>query len=290
MSRKIGFIGAGGMLGTPVAKQLIKAGFEVQALARDPEKLKAVVPGIDVTKGDLKNQKDLDTFMQGKDIVYLNLSIKQNEKPDDWHTEKEGLELILESCKKHGVKRIAYLSSIVMFYQGIDGFNWWVFELKHRAVERIKKSGIAYTIFYPSVFMESLMNQYKMGNKMMLAGTSNSKMYWIAAEDYGRQVAAALNNEKSAKREYFIQGPEAFTVDEAVDKFISCYRKEKLSISRAPLGIIKFFGLFNQKMNYGANIITALNNYPEIFKAEESWNELGKPQMNIEQFAASVQK
>jgi uncharacterized protein YbjT (DUF2867 family) len=287
MGQKIAFIGATGMLGKPVASELLKAGFEVSALVRDPVKAKSDLPsGIELVKGDLKNAGDVDAFFKGKDFVYLSLSIKQNEPESAWHSESEGMKIILNAAKKNKIQRIGYLSSIVMFYQGMNGFNWWVFDLKHKAVQMIKQSGVPYSVFYPSNFMESLNNMYRSGNRMLLAGTSNAPMYFIAANDYGKQVAAAFKI-NSGHKEYFIQGPEAYTADDAVKEFAKYYTKEKLTISKAPLGIIKFFGLFNTRMNYGGHILEALNNYPEKFVSQNTWDELGKPHITIKQYAAT---
>jgi nucleoside-diphosphate-sugar epimerase len=284
---KIAFIGATGMLGKPVATELLNAGFEVSALVRDPERSKRVLPeGIKLVKGDLKNSSDVDDFLKGKDMVYLSLSIKQNEPKNAWHSESEGMKIILAAAKKHNIKRIGYLSSLVMFYQGMNGFKWWVFDIKHKAVEMIRQSGIPYSIFYPSNFMESLDGMYRSGNRMLLAGTSQAPMYFIAANDYGKQVAVALKN-NNGNKEYYIQGPEPFIADDAVKEFVKHYPKGKLSISKAPLGIIRFFGLFNTRMNYGGHILEALNNYPEKFMAQTTWEELGIPSTTIQKFAQS---
>ena len=70
--------------------------------------------------------------------------------------------------------------------------------------------------------------------------------------------------------------------------FKSHYKKEKLFISKAPLGMLKFFGNFSTKMNYGANILEALNNYPEKFAAEATWKELGEPEMTIKKYAEQL--
>jgi hypothetical protein len=59
-----------------------------------------------------------------------------------------------------------------------------------------------------------------------------------------------------------------------------------VAVLKVPLGMIKFMGLFAAKFNYAANIITALNNYPEKFGAEETWKELGKPETRLEKYAS----
>jgi uncharacterized protein YbjT (DUF2867 family) len=286
MTKKILVIGATGMLGKPVAKELVKAGFEVSAFVRNPEKAKDLPGGIKLIKGDVSNRNELAAAMKGMDAVYLSLSIKQDEKQSAFHSEEEGMKNIIGAAKEAGIKRIAYLSSLVMFYQGMNGFDWWVFDIKHKAVKMIKESGIAYTIFYPSNFMESLLNMYKQGKMLMLSGKSEHPMYFISAVDYGKQVAKSFSILNDENKEYTIQGKEAFTADEAVKLFRNHYKKEKLFITKAPLGMLKFLGNFNTRMSYGAHIIEALNKYPEKFGAELTWKELGEPEMSVKRFAS----
>lgn len=75
-----------------------------------------------------------------------------------------------------------------------------------------------------------------------------------------------------------MQGQEGYAADEAAQFYVKHYTKKKLGILKAPLGVLKLLRMFAPKFNYGPNIIEALNNYPEKFQAEETWNDLGKPQ------------
>ncbi|TAE18032.1 MAG: NAD(P)-dependent oxidoreductase [Bacteroidetes bacterium] len=287
MVTKILFIGATGMLGKPVLQQLVQAGFEVTALVRNAPKANLPTE-VRTIEGDLQDQASLVKALENQNAVYLNLSVKQTEGKNAFHTETDGLRNLLEAIKKSPVKRLAYLSSVVQRYQGMNNFHWWVFDVKQEALRLIKASGVPYTIFYPSNFMETLAYVYRQGNKMLLAGKSNHKMYFIAGEDYGRQVAQSFRNLPTESREYDVQGTEAFTADEAVQTFITHYPHAKLSISRAPLGMLKFAGYFSTKMNYGAHILEALNNYPEPFTSQNTWDELGKPTITLPTFAQNL--
>jgi uncharacterized protein YbjT (DUF2867 family) len=284
MVSKILFIGATGMLGKPVLRQLIEAGFQVTALVRNAEKA-GLPTEVRTIEGDLQDKTSLAKALENQDAVYLNLSVKQDEGKNAFHTETDGLRNLLEVIKQYPIQRLAYLSSVVQRYQGMNNFHWWVFEVKQQALQLIKESGVPYTIFYPSNFMETLASVYRQGNKMLLAGKSKHKMYFIAGEDYGRQVAKSFQILTTENKEYDVQGTEAFTADEAVQTFITHYPHAKLSISRAPLGVLKFAGYFSTKMNYGAHILEALNNYPEPFTAQNTWNELGKPHITLPTFA-----
>ena len=289
MNKKIAFIGVTGMLGKPVAKALHDAGFLITALVRDIESArKKVPPAIHLIPGDLKNEGDLKRLFVGKDALYLNLSIKQTEKPGDWHTELEGIRLLLPLAKAAGIKRVVYLSSLVQNYQGTDGFNWWAFEVKLAAVKMIKEFGLPYTIFYPSTFMETIIAQYKMGRLLLLSGESKYKQHFIAAQDYAKQVVKSLKILNNESKEYVVQGPEGLTSDEAVTEFKKYYSGGRLFILKASPELIKFYGSLMQKMNYGHHIIQALNNYPEKFEAENTWKELGKPAITLKEFASKV--
>jgi uncharacterized protein YbjT (DUF2867 family) len=286
MIKKIAFIGATGMIGKPVARELVNAGFTVTALVRDISKARNELPeNIRFIFGNIKYRQDLENLLGGQDALYINLNIKHTEKKSDYHTESDGLKIILEVAKKCGIKRVGFISSLVMRYQGMNKFRWWVFDVKKESIRLIKSCGIPYTIFYPTTFIENFDGVYRQGNKMLLAGRSIHKMYFISSADYAKQVARSFQILQNENKEYTIQGPEGFTADEAVAEYLKYYKKERLTISKAPLGLLKFFGLFIQKFHYGSHILEALNNYPEKFESETTWKELGTPTVTIREFA-----
>ena len=143
-------------------------------------------------------------------------------------------------------------------------------------------------IFYPSTFMESIFYQSKQGSMIALGGKSEYPLYYIAADDYARQVANSFKILTHESRDFVVQGLEAFTQDEAAKVFIQHYKKEKLRIMTAPMFIMKLMGFFNQKFDYGYHIVEALNKYPEKFEAQQTWEELGKPRITLKEFVESL--
>lgn len=281
----IAVIGATGLLGKPVTQELIRAGFQVTILARHPEAARALFPMVRIVQADLRNTDSLVAGLRGQEAVYLSLSVLQEEKETDFHTETEGLDHLLTAARQAGVQRIGYLSSIVMRYQGLNGFRWWVFDVKHDAVRKLKASGIPSLIFYPSTFMETFYQQIQ-GRWLSLAGKSEVKLGFIAAADYGRQVAAAFQRTPTGQsREYAVQGPEQLTYAEAARIFVENYSKKKLSVATAPLGLLKFLGVFSRKLDYGSRILEALNHYPERFESDRTWADLGRPETTVGEFA-----
>ncbi len=281
---RIAVIGATGLLGRPVTQELINAGFTVTLLARHPEQARKLFPMARVVRADLRDVDSLTAGLRGQEAVYLNLSVLQTERPGDFHTETDGLDHLLEAARKTGIRRIGYLSSIVMRYQGMNGFNWWAFDVKREAVRKLKASGIPYAIFYASTFMETLPAQVQ-GGRLLLGGKSDVKLWFIAAHDYGKQVTRAFRRTGTDCREYVVQGTEALTYAEAAQVFVKNYARKRLSVLTLPMGLLRFFGRFSRQADYGAHILEALNGYPEPFEAERTWADLGKPTTTLTAFA-----
>lgn len=285
--QKILFIGASGMLGRPVTLELMRAGFPVTLLARDVDKMKKLFPNAAVVKGDVFDVASLEEAMKGQEIVYANLSVAQSSKKNEPQPEREGVGNMIAAAKRSGIKRIAYLSSLIKNYEGMNGFNWWAFQIKQAAVDAIKKSGLNYSIFYPSTLMETLDRQMLRGTSLVLPGKSEAPMWFIAGKDYGVQVAWALKKAGDSNQEYTIQGLEPFTFEEAAKVFCS-HHKTPVKIMKAPLAPLKYLGVFNQRLDYTYHICEALNKYPEKFESENTWNDLGKPSTTLAEYAASL--
>lgn len=285
--QKILFIGATGLLGKPVARELIREGFDITLLARDEARMRSLFPGTTVVAGDVFNKTSIVKAMQGMDGVYCNLSVLPTSKEAQPQPEREGIDTIIAAAKETGIRRIAYLSSLVHRYEGMNGFSWWAFRIKEAAVQKIKSSGIPYTIFYPSTFMDTYLTLVQ-GSMIPMIGRSEMPMWFIAAADYARQVSTSYRLLRGESKDYVVQGPQALTWDEANNIYISNYRYKKLKTMTAPGGLMKFLGAFNRKMNYASHICEALNKYPEKFESEQTWKELGKPSVTLAEFARNL--
>jgi uncharacterized protein YbjT (DUF2867 family) len=281
--KKIAMIGATGMLGIPVAVALMEAGFEVTALARSPESARRSLPaGIAIVQADVRDEESLRRGLHGQDGVYLSLSVAPGQREGDFHTEVQGLEHILAAAREANVARIAYLSA--MIHDTPPSNTWWVLDVWRHALARIKSSGIPYTIFYPTNFMETLAQRHSAGRLFVMLGRARHPNYWIAGSDFGRQVARSFALPQAANREYYIQGPEPLTYDGAAVRFASALRRSPFVV-RVPIWMARIGGVFSNSLNFNANIMHAVLSYPEQFKAADTWQDLGRPETTIEQFA-----
>lgn len=287
--QKIAVAGATGMIGRPVTRALLEAGYDVTLLTRSPERAERVFPGTPAVEVDLLDGPSVRAALAGQDAVYLSLSVPPNEPRQAPHAETDGLRHVLASARAHGLQRVALLSSLVQRYQGTDGFHWWVFDVKQEAVRLLKASGLPYTIFYASTFMDNFVDKYRQGTRLLVVGDSRQPMYFVAGSDYGAQVARSFRVVPEGEpREYVVQGSEAYLDHEAAYLFAR-HSPEPIRVTRVPLGLLKLLGKVLRPARYGAHIVEALNNYPETFEAETTWAELGRPETTIEAFARTAE-
>jgi uncharacterized protein YbjT (DUF2867 family) len=284
MQKTIAIFGATGMLGMPVCQTLANAGFTCQVLVRDKKLSEPLLPkSCKIIEGDLINIDHISQTLTGASEVYLNLSVGYNEKQSDFHPEEQGLEAILKVAREMGIKRVIYLSSLIIRYPEYQ--DWWVFQLKNKAIKTIKNSGIPYTIFYPSMFLDTIPARQIKGNSIPTAGKGKQKIHPIAAADYAQMVLRSLQIELPNNAEFVVQGKESLYPEEMIEIFVANYPHAKLKVQNAPIGLLKFIGLFKRDINFLTKIIDSINNMPEPFEGNAAWEQLAKPQLDTVSFA-----
>lgn len=306
--KKITVFGGTGMLGKPVVRELVRAGYDVTVMVRDTGRAASTLPEkVTLKEGDLTRKKDIMAVLEEADAVYLNLSTRPDvKKYDSFIPERDGLESVLsviaeinsrgairgstQEPEVNGsgpkIKRVASISSLVQRYQGTEGFSWWVFEIKQWAEKMLKEADVPVTIFYPSSFMETMdQGGILQGRRLMLVGTSREPMHFIAASDYGRMVARAFKLHDRSDQFYDIQGTQALTMEDAALEFVKNYRHGPLKITRVPMWVIKVLGGFNGEVNYLAHFMEALNKYKEPKPDPSVWEKLGRPRTSLAEYA-----
>lgn len=313
-------LGGTGMLGRPVVRELVTAGFRVTAMVRDAARAVKKLPArVRLVEGDLASKKDIRKALSDADAVYLNLSTRPEMKRyDAFLPERDGLENVLavvdelndgprqgRHIAEMKIKRVGAISSLVHRYQAMGGFRWWAFEIKEWVEKTLAGADVPVTLFCPSSFMETFdQGGIMQGHRLMLVGKSRQPMHFIAAEDYGRMVAVSFRNleelirqqgtggvngdgaiDPCSDRRYDIHGPEAFTFDEAALVFIKNYRHGPMKITKVPMWLIRLVGAVNSEVRYLSRIMEALNNNPEDGPDATVWKELGMPAITLAEYA-----
>ncbi len=211
MSETILVVGGTGMLGEPVARRLQADGYRVRVLTRTPAKARARFgPGFDVVAGDVEDLPSLAAALRGCDGVHVNLA--GGPDPD---LEHRGTANVAQAAARAGVGRITYLSGASVFEE-----NCWYpgTRAKFQAEAAIRQSGVPYSIFNATWFMESLPKLVR-GNRAFVFGRQPHPIHWVAADDYARMVSRAYATPEAANKRFFIYGPEAYTMREALTRY-----------------------------------------------------------------------
>lgn len=105
---KVALFGATGGTGSQFLQQALAAGHDIQALARNPEKLQVENPALSIVVGDVREATAVAQTIAGADAVVSALGTRQGDDP----IEVVATRHILDAMQSHGVKRLIVVTSL----------------------------------------------------------------------------------------------------------------------------------------------------------------------------------
>lgn len=272
-------VGGTGMLGKPVAQQLKVDGFNVRLLARNPEKAQKLLgDGFEIIKGDVDDPAALRSALTGVDGVHISLKGGPTEADFD-HMDHIATRDIAQAAKELGVGRVTILSAYAVSAEKADTPES---RSKLKGEAALKSSGVPYTIFRASWFMETL-PMFVQGKSMSLIGNQIHPLHWIAAEDYARMVSKSYQTDETLNKELYIFGPEAFTMGEAMKIYA-----EYAGVKVAPISIQMLAVLgaltFNTEWKGMAVLMKHYENWGEDGSPDEANHLLGAPATTLKEW------
>jgi uncharacterized protein YbjT (DUF2867 family) len=276
------FIGGQGMLGRPVVRRLVAEGFACRALARQPERARAKLPPqVEVVAGDVASVDDIRRAAEGMEVVYLNLATHYHRAR--FRPELDGTRNTLVALGERKEILIAKISALGLR----PGIAWADAAQKYEAEEEIKRSGHPHLLLRPSWFMESLPLFHSNG-KFILFGRLPHAVRWIAGDDLGAALAAALKK-GLADRTFNLQGPEDLTFDQAAARYLAAV-EPAARIIRFPLWPLRLGAPFHPPLKDFVRLMDYTAGQREEFASQETWDELGAPRLKIEDYAAYMKR
>jgi uncharacterized protein YbjT (DUF2867 family) len=89
---------------------------------------------------------------------------------------------------------------------------------KLKAEEILSKSGVAYTIFRPSWFMDALALFVRDGRATVF-GKQKQPYYFLAVADFARAVSKSYQTEEAANQTFVINGPKSMLMQDALQQY-----------------------------------------------------------------------
>ncbi len=114
MAKLSAITGGKGFVGYALVKELVQRNEKIRLLLRSDSPIFLGIP-CDKIFGDICNVSDLEKTFEGVDVVYhiaglVDISGKKTDKL--WAVNFEGTKNVVEACKKCGVKKLVYVSSV----------------------------------------------------------------------------------------------------------------------------------------------------------------------------------
>ncbi len=274
MERRVLVIGATGVLGEPVARQLQADGFTVRALARHPEKAAAQLgEGFEIAPGDVADLKTLEAGMQDCWGVHITAG---------GPVELISAENVAKLAPKLGVERVGYVSGTT-----VDEQNAWfpMVQEKLNAEKAVKESGVAYMIFRPTWPMEMLTRFIRDGRATML-GKNPHPYHWFAAADYGRMVSNAFQKEAAANQTFFIHGPQAIYMRDAMERYCKAFYPEIKKVGTMPVWMGKLMSVLigSAELKFAASLMGYFEKVTELGDPAETNALLGAPATMLDEW------
>ncbi|KAB8141649.1 SDR family NAD(P)-dependent oxidoreductase [Chloroflexia bacterium SDU3-3] len=203
-------VGATGMLGTPVAERLLREGYRVRALVRNPEAARQRLgEHVEYASGDVRDEAQVRAALRG--CAGVHISLQGHTLAEFEAVEHQGGALVARLAAEQGVGRISYVSGAMVSAEANSAPQQYA---KYQAEQAIRQSGVAYTIFKPTFFMETLPLSVQ-GSRAIVVGGQRRPLRYVAASDFAGLVARAFRTPEAAGKDLFVYGPQALTPYEA---------------------------------------------------------------------------
>ena len=227
--------GSTGFVGRHIVRQLVSKGKELKCLARTSSDL-SMLKGlnVEICYGDVTNQGSLEVVLENVEtVIHLVAIIRETRQATLEGVNYLGVRNLVQAAKMSNVKRLIYMSNLGA---GPDR-RFPLLYTKWQGEEEVRKSGIEYTIFQPSVmfgrgdgFITVLAGMVKGLPLVPVVGSGRTRFQLISVDDVATCVAKALENKQTINRTIPLGGPEYLTFEDIIDMVIQTLRLRRLKL------------------------------------------------------------
>ena len=287
-------VGATGVLGSEVVRNLLAAGHTVRAFGRRRAQLDLLAGyGAETVCGDLRDTDAISHACTDVGQLLTSANGVAGRGADSPHR----VELLMhrnlcDAAKRHAVRRIVYVSGVGM---GGASSPVDIFRLKHETEELIKQSGVPYVLLRPTLFMDMwvgtlLGDSIRDKGVVTLFGDGNRVANFIAVRDLAEFARKVLEREEIRNTVVSVGGPSTMSFNEIVtivERELAVTAKRRhvpVFVLRAGMTLLRPFNEFAARLMalgyFSATRATTFNEW------RESAERFGVSPMTVEAFAA----
>lgn len=235
--------GASGFVGRSVLARLAAEGHEVRALVRPGGPAIVRAARVEAVEGDVALPSDLAAASAGCEAVVHLVGILRPQGANTFEAvHVAGTRNVIDACYSSGANRFIYVSAL-----GVGrGTATPYFVTKEAAEERLRTSGLDWTILRPSVihgprggFMVLMARMVARFGPVPLVGRGDQVIQPIWVEDVAHLCAEALKRSETVGRTFDVAGPDVLTMKDFYKTLARMlFGREKRCLS-VPLGLVR---------------------------------------------------
>ena len=217
-------VGSTGYLGGEITRRLRDRGLPVRALVRPTSDRAAVENlielGAEPVEGDLRDAESIRRAVRGVTAVVSTATVTRSRQPGETleSTDQQGQANLIDAARDAKVDHFVFVS----FSGHIRGDDPLTLA-KRDNEDRIRKSGLGYTILRPSYFMEVWLGPHLgfdyPNRRATIYGDGTAPISWIAVGDVAEFAVQSLTSRSARNQVLELGGPEALSPNEVVRLF-----------------------------------------------------------------------
>jgi nucleoside-diphosphate-sugar epimerase len=252
--------GAGGFVGKHLLANLDTSKYQtIYCLSRKREnvQLPDPVPGnITIIEGDLLNNLTYESILAKVDTVVHLAAVTGKARPKDYFKANAyGTMLLLDRCKKAGVKNFLLVSSIAVSFKNKN--RYFYAQSKEQAEDYLKTSGLKYTILRPTMIMGKGSSVFAGLARLTglpfipVFGNGKPRVQPVHVTDVAKAVSTIDAGSRYNGEILELGGPGVISIKEFMKKIASCRGKKNPKAFHLPLGLMVFFLSILERVVYG---------------------------------------
>jgi nucleoside-diphosphate-sugar epimerase len=255
--------GAAGFVGTQLLAHLDTSKYRtIYCLARKREDIRLPdLTGperekITTIQGDLLNSSTYESILEQVDtVIHLAAATGKVNPQDYFKVNAYATMLLLDRCKKAGVKHFLFFSSIAVAFK--NKYRYFYAQSKEQAENYVKTSGLKFTILRPTMIMGK--GSPVFAGLAQLAGLpiipvfgkGKTRIQPIHVMDVAAAIQAIESDSRYNDEILELGGPGTISIDDFVKKIALGRGKKKPRVFHLPIGLIGFFLSGLERVVYG---------------------------------------